>query len=76
MIPGYLVVKVNDAKTTRKQSTCSAYDNTKKHKSNQIKQKKEHKKHTKKERKSWYIQSAKDQKKSDKVDESKSKIYT
>ena len=26
---GYLVVKVNDAKTTRKQSKCSAYDNTK-----------------------------------------------
>ena len=29
-IPGCLVVKVNDAKTTRKQSQCSAYDNTKK----------------------------------------------
>ena len=29
-IPDYLVVKVNDAKTTRKQSKCSAYDNTKK----------------------------------------------
>ena len=31
-IPGNLVVKVNDAKTTprRKQSKCSAYDNTKK----------------------------------------------
>ena len=28
--PGYLVVKVNDAKTTRKQSKCSAYDNTEK----------------------------------------------
>ena len=27
---GFLVVKVNDAKTTRKQSKCSAYDNTKK----------------------------------------------
>ena len=29
-IPGYLVFKVNDAKTTRKQSKCGAYDNTKK----------------------------------------------
>ena len=30
MFPTAMVVKVKDAKTTRKQSKCSAYDNTKK----------------------------------------------
>ena len=31
---------------------------------------------SKRKRKNWYIQSAKDQKKSDKANESKSKVYT